>query len=107
MKGKRHIQSFNEHQENLNISDVMNSKKNNKIYIVIGKYALGLFNDKNWEELLNNCKFYIKNFINVGEKNSYLEGVSDSTNNGDWVIISENDYNILRNRFLKSGKFLI
>ena len=26
MKDKRHIQSFNEHQENLNISDVMNSK---------------------------------------------------------------------------------
>ena len=26
MEGKRHIQSFNKHQENLNISDVMNSK---------------------------------------------------------------------------------
>lgn len=26
MKDKRHIQSFNEHQENLNISDVSNSK---------------------------------------------------------------------------------
>ena len=26
MKGKRHIQSFNEHQENLNISDVSESK---------------------------------------------------------------------------------
>jgi hypothetical protein len=26
MKGKRHIQSFNEHQENLNISDVSDSK---------------------------------------------------------------------------------
>lgn len=25
MKNKKHIQSFNEHQENLNISDVMNS----------------------------------------------------------------------------------
>jgi hypothetical protein len=25
MKGKRHIQSFNEHQENLNISDVSDS----------------------------------------------------------------------------------
>jgi len=25
MKGKEHIQSFNEHQENLNISDVSNS----------------------------------------------------------------------------------
>ena len=27
MKNKKHIQSFNEHQENLNISDVSNSKK--------------------------------------------------------------------------------
>ena len=26
MKNNKHIQSFNEHQENLNISDVMNSK---------------------------------------------------------------------------------
>ena len=29
MKGKRHIQSFNEHQENLNISDVSDSQKIN------------------------------------------------------------------------------
>jgi uncharacterized protein (UPF0332 family) len=28
MKGKGHIQSFNEHQENLNISDVRSSKSN-------------------------------------------------------------------------------
>ena len=28
MKGKGHIQSFNEHQENLNISDVRSSKIN-------------------------------------------------------------------------------
>jgi hypothetical protein len=27
MKGKGHIQSFNEHQENLNISDVSDSRK--------------------------------------------------------------------------------
>lgn len=37
MKDNKHIQSFNEHQENLNISDVMSSKKlikqNNKFYI--------------------------------------------------------------------------
>lgn len=30
MKDKRHIQSFNEHQENLNISDVISSKKTNE-----------------------------------------------------------------------------
>ena len=28
MKGKRHVQSFNEHQENLNISDVSDSELN-------------------------------------------------------------------------------
>ena len=28
MKDKKHIQSFNEHQENLNISDVSDSNKN-------------------------------------------------------------------------------
>lgn len=45
MKGKRHIQSFNEHQENLNISDVISSfegmrllgkdeiKRGKKVYI--------------------------------------------------------------------------
>ncbi len=30
MKGKRHIQSFNEHQENLNISDVSESLSSTK-----------------------------------------------------------------------------
>jgi hypothetical protein len=33
MKGKGHIQSFNEHQENLNISDVIESK--NQTYILV------------------------------------------------------------------------
>jgi hypothetical protein len=33
MKGKGHIQSFNEHQENLNISDVRSSKISEKIVI--------------------------------------------------------------------------
>ena len=31
MKDKRHIKSFNEHGENLNISDVRNSLKNGDI----------------------------------------------------------------------------
>ena len=38
MKGKRHIQSFNEHQENLNISDVISSenliKWHNDFYLI-------------------------------------------------------------------------
>ena len=33
MKDNKHIKSFNEHQENLNISDVMNSKINEGVEI--------------------------------------------------------------------------
>ncbi len=33
MKGKGHIQSFNEHQENLNISDVSDSKINESMSV--------------------------------------------------------------------------
>ena len=40
MKYNKHIQSFNEHQENLNIPDVMNSKLN------LYKNTLSLFIDK-------------------------------------------------------------
>jgi hypothetical protein len=106
MKDLTHIRRFNESEENLNISDVSESKKN-KIYIAIGKYALGLYNEKKFEELVSNCKFYIKNFINQGEKNSYIEGVSDSVENGDYILITENDYNLLRTKYLTRGKFLI
>ena len=37
MKGKRHIQSFNEHQENLNISDVSDSET--KIIQIKNEYS--------------------------------------------------------------------
>jgi len=39
MKGKRHIQSFNEHQENLNISDVSESEIIKKIEKMAEEYA--------------------------------------------------------------------
>jgi hypothetical protein len=35
MKGKGHIQSFNEHQENLNISDVSDSKNEQELIDMI------------------------------------------------------------------------
>jgi hypothetical protein len=35
MKDNKHIQKFNEHQENLNISDVSDSVNNKVVYIVI------------------------------------------------------------------------
>ena len=40
MKGKRHIQSFNEHQENLNISDVSGSVSKEDEFLINGS---GLF----------------------------------------------------------------
>jgi hypothetical protein len=36
MKNKKHIQSFNEHQENLNISDVSDSKINEGTMGILG-----------------------------------------------------------------------
>lgn len=57
MKDKRHIQSFNEHQENLNISDVSHSK--NITYFKVGdkvktEYGVGRilsFNPRPLDEL--------------------------------------------------------
>ena len=40
MKGKRHIQSFNEHQENLNISDVIKRLQTDDSEITFGDYFL-------------------------------------------------------------------
>jgi hypothetical protein len=34
MKNNKHIQKFNEHQENLNISDVSGSKKYDKCWVI-------------------------------------------------------------------------
>ena len=40
MKDKRHIQSFNEHQENLNISDVSGNVSKEEVFLINGS---GLF----------------------------------------------------------------
>jgi len=40
MKGKKHIQSFNEHQENLNISDVIKRLDIDDSEITFGDYFL-------------------------------------------------------------------
>ena len=42
MKDLKHIQSFNEHQENLNISDVRNSKSNGKVTEIGQKFTVKL-----------------------------------------------------------------
>ena len=56
MKGKRYIQSFNEHQENLNISDVRNSLKKNDILKYDGdRYIIhDIIDDKLWIRPLRN-----------------------------------------------------
>jgi len=48
MKGKGHIQSFNEHQENLNISDVMSSFNDEKLVKFIKEIYMQGFYDAKW-----------------------------------------------------------
>jgi rRNA processing protein Krr1/Pno1 len=65
MKDSKHIQSFNEHQENLNISDVMK-----RIYLLVDEHnKLKIELDKSeeeMEELMNNGWDYINL---IGRKN--------------------------------------
>ena len=85
----------------------INEKKDTRFFIAIGKYALGLHSEKNWEKFVENCKFYIKSYKTISEKNAYLEGVSNATMNGDYVLISAEEYYYLRNQYITSGSFLI
>jgi hypothetical protein len=61
MKDKRHIQNFNEHQENLNISDVSESifdrfrNKDTFIFKGMGE-TYGLFSGKKWVYVYENPK---------------------------------------------------
>ncbi len=56
MKDKRHIQRFNEYQENLNISDVRNSLKKNDIVKYDGdRYIIiDIIDDELWIRPLRN-----------------------------------------------------
>ena len=67
MKDKRHIKSFNEHQENLNISDVSNSKINED-------------RDYKYNELINELRNVCKRFqihLNPIDIKEALINVSD------------------------------
>jgi hypothetical protein len=85
MKDNKHIQSFNEHQENLNISDVRSS------YSIGDKYEL-FYNSNN----PNNRKFEIRGIVDneivvlLSSKGNYkMEDI-------DWM-----DYNIERGNLKK------
>jgi hypothetical protein len=65
MKGKRHIQSFNEHGENLNISDVMFSFSD---YVFENKLT-DLFSKFNLKEI----KILLKEKLDIDENTTKLE----------------------------------
>jgi len=84
MKDKKHIQSFNEHQENLNISDVsdsliMNGTLNTKVEII--KY-----DGSNKDYIINRLR--IKEYIKTYFKN--VPSYFIIPNSGeDWFILDE------------------
>jgi hypothetical protein len=71
MKDKRHIKSFNEHQENLNISDVRSSKKTNE----------GWFSKKQKDSKLedinlkiSDAAYSLKTFGTMTKQGSFING---------------------------------
>jgi len=83
MKNNKHIQSFNEHQENLNISDVSDSIKNREIEIERCKIKLS--------KLKEEWRLMTKNDFNVKEKRKEI-----------WRLQSHVEDMESRNEFLKS-----
>jgi hypothetical protein len=62
MKDKRHIQSFNEHQENLNISDVSESNLKSLIEQYFEENLIGAFSDKDGEFVKEIIRDFVKNY---------------------------------------------
>ena len=76
MKDKKHIQSFNEHVENLNISDVMNSKNQyNKVFE--DEEALGdIYSRKAYEQVikyLEGARNSIDDILDILDYEKYSE----------------------------------
>jgi hypothetical protein len=76
MKNNKHIQSFNEHQENLNISDVMNSKNQyNKVFE--DEEALGdIYSRKAYEQVikyLEEARNSIDDILDILDYEKYSE----------------------------------
>ena len=65
MKNNKHIQSFNEHQENLNISDVSDSSLNsienaNKFLNSLGGFIYNIFDEDNHLDRTELSKILVK-----------------------------------------------
>lgn len=77
MKDKKHIQSFNEHQENFNISDVMNSDfsftltKQELIKLIVESYAEGF--DKGGKLSYDLLKKGKSDMDNVNMRNDFIK----------------------------------
>jgi predicted RNase H-like nuclease (RuvC/YqgF family) len=83
MKDNKHIQTFEQHQENLNISDVRDSIKNREIEIERCKIKLS--------KLKEEWRLMTKNDFNVKEKRKEI-----------WRLQSHVEDMESRNEFLKS-----
>lgn len=65
MKGNKHIQSFNEHQENLNISDVSDSIKDRNVYVSLGRGIGGNWDDGyEFEGTLEDLSEFVSGIVN-------------------------------------------
>jgi len=94
MKNNKHIQSFNEHQENLNISGVMNSKikinenvdENQKVIEDNYNDYISLDDERQREIMARHIKRTAQGFINNrdGRLEDWLEKFKD-----EYIVISK------------------
>ena len=71
MKDNKHIQSFNEHQENLNISDVSDSIKNRQNEIERCKVRLSKLKDE-WRLMTKNDFNFRKKKLEIKELENHI-----------------------------------
>jgi len=94
MKDKKHIQSFNEHKENLNISSVSDSKS---------KSYLGEVKKQNILDDLKRIEKYVSTLYNMIDKSPYLDDETKQ-NIFDLMETSNNIYNQEMDKELKRQK---
>ena len=87
MKGNKHIQSFNEHQENLNISDVIDSDSSHN-------YVFQLYGDS---EVYDSYEKAHKRLCNLVKKNDDdFKPYKTEKHKGGLAIYYPNGHNIVR-----------
>jgi len=62
MENNKHIESFNEHQENLNISDVSDSNLKSLIQQYFDENLIGKFSDDDGEFVKEIIRDFVKNY---------------------------------------------